>query len=194
MRLTKGTKECIVNNTVNATMKALRAKLRAEENELAVIVYDAVYPADVQKAMNKLPDTFFSSASCMYADIGGKNRAVVYLLSSKKISAQDSHGYQLPRLEAAEMSDDVKARFAGHEAERKSADTRQRELFAQVKSMVEGISTTEKLAKEWPEGLDFYKEYLDAPARNPLTVSAASINAMIECIVNDDAVLVQAEM
>lgn len=56
----------IIEEATNKTLEKRRTALDKESNNLALVVYDILYPLDIQERMSKLPDEFFKQISHIY--------------------------------------------------------------------------------------------------------------------------------
>lgn len=190
MRLNKETKSIIVANAVNKVTATFHADLKAEENAIAEAIFDAIYPAKIVAKMNALPAEFFSQDSRVWVYRGGKDTVCFNLKSSRKISALDSSNWRSPQLASTECDSPLKERIDRYLTDIAALSDKQNALREKMTAFIGGFSSTERLVKDWPEGNEYYKEFVGTASHNPLAVSAAAINCMIEGIKNPDTVSV----
>lgn len=124
MKLTKETKGEIIRVTVKTVFADRNAEIKAREDKLAKEAFCVLYPLEIQKQMDKLPDGFFAQSTVVYivfpeADKSRRGaRIPIRMTSSKKISADDRYGYEKPVLKFAEnvpLSDDIRKLIADKE-------------------------------------------------------------------------------
>ena len=190
MRLNKDTKSIIVANAVNKVTEPFQAELKTEENAIAEAIFDAIYPAKIVAKMNALPAEFFSQDSRVWVHRGGKDTVCFNLKSSRKISALDNNNWKTPQLASTECDSSLKERVERYLTDAAALTDKQNALKEKMTAFIGGFSSTERLVKDWPEGHEYYKEFVGTALHNPLAVSAAAINCLIEGIKNPDTVSV----
>ncbi len=178
MKLTKEIKANIVENAVRGTLGDRLKQLETERNALAEIIYNAVYPADIQAAMAKLPDTFFVENANMRFMLDGKHEHDVTLNSSRKVGAVHSYRYNSPLLEVS-TTNAMGQRFLAYTTARKQYYDDRIKLRDAMEALLAGISSIKKLLEVWPEGRAYYAAYLDGPLPNAPTVTATAVIAMM---------------
>lgn len=183
MKLTESTKNSIIDRTVRETLKSRREKLAKREDVLAGVIYSRLYPAEIIKKMNALPEEFFSQQRTMHLKDGARTFDLD-LLSPRKVSAADSKSWKNPLLVVCSKKDSGLTREATTIEEKAAAlHDDERALRKKLSLFLAGITTMKRLEETWPEGKKFYaEEAAPAPLANPPAIISAEIDAMITAI------------
>jgi len=180
MRITNDMRTAILNAALTGVFKERQQKLDTEGDELAKLVYDQLYPTDIQTIMQKLPSGYFREATCMYyhsAQTNNKHRLM--LKSSRRISAADDHGWNTPAWLPVAPSN-LTARMDRLVLDRMKLDSDKATLKSSIQRMLAGISTLKRLEEEWPDGSAYYSEAKPAPpTQNVPAIRGADITKMI---------------
>lgn len=181
MKLTKETKYEIIRTVIKKVFANRDSKIKERENILATAIYFILYPLDIQKKMNALPDNFFNQQSVVYVtmSISKRNRIPIYMQSSRKFSGVDSRGYECPYLELADK-DPMIADIIKLQKDKDILWNDQCNMKSKLETLMAGINTKKQLEAEWPEGLIYFKDVL--PEENTVNLPAirgAEITEMI---------------
>jgi len=190
MRLTNDMRSMITRQAVIGILQKRRDAHKKENNSLAALVYDHLYPTDIQTQMNKLPDEFFSQTSQIYIQSGesGYCRDMVELIlaSSKKISAIDRYNSYRPLFKIHGIDNAVTQRIHKFIASTKKLELDESNLRQKIRTMLNGIQTMKRLAEEWPDGSKYYQDLLPTtPTKNVPAVRGEDITKFIATIQED---------
>jgi hypothetical protein len=183
MKLTNDMRTEIIIRAVNGTLKSRKSAIKAESNALAILVYDQLYPTDVQHQMSKLPDYFFKQTSTVYAQMTTSERShdlvALVLDSSRKISAVDNE-WKRPKWNCMGVDNAITARIEKLVSKRKKLNQDSDNLREKLRVMLKGITTMKKLAEEWPWGEAYYKDQLPVqPTENLPAVRGEDVTTMM---------------
>lgn len=178
MKLTKDMRNRIVINAVIGVLKKRHEALDKESNALAILVYDQIYPTDIQTQMAKLPDEFFQQNSVIRVEIDCED-IVLKMTSSRKVSAVDSQWHR-PRVKLEELSDAKKKRICAFSDAQKALLVDTNNLKTKLRTLLNGITTMKRLREEWPDGAEYYKDQMPTPPiQNLPAVRGIDVTALI---------------
>jgi len=180
MKLTKETKSEIIRTTVKKVFAERREWIQAIEDSLALTIYNILYPLPIQAQMNVLPDTFFAQQSVVYVSFStsGRHRFPLNFQSSKKVSAEDSRGYERPWIELLQ-TDPLVSKIELLRQDKEIIDKDEKALRSRLDLLLAGINTKKQLETEWPEGAIYYKDILPEEKINLPAIRGAEITEMI---------------
>ena len=177
MKLSNEKRDRIVSHAVEILMKKRQERLKTEEDAIAVFVYNQLYPPEIQNHMGHLPDEFFSSQSHLYVNYFNRPHQI-NMKVSRKVSARDQINYHTPCLKM-EGDSIIRTRVQKLLDGRDKLAKDTKELREKLKSLLYNINTDKQLQAQWPEGLRFYKKFIEEPLPNPPAVQTGDVNALI---------------
>lgn len=183
MRLTNDLRDKIVRSAVQKVFAERRNDLKKEDGKLAMLVYDILYPKDIQNRMNALPAEFFNQSSHVYALDSATSRSSEYikltLTSSRRISARDN-SWKAPCLTIHSVDTPLACRIRTLVKKQGKCDLDQANLETHLRRMLAGIHTLKQLQAEWPDGADYYAGVTPTPpVINVPAIRGVDITAMI---------------
>jgi len=158
MRLTNDYRESILSNAMGDSNKAFKkqaAELQKEEDKLATKCYKAIYPIDIIRKANALPDNWLRVDTCLRFNVNGMD---IRLYSAKGHRVPNANGCKPLGVITGELADEVTA-FAN---KKQDIDKSYRELRHKISAMLNSVSTVKSLQTVWPDGKPFY-EFLLKP-------------------------------
>lgn len=182
MRLTNDMRDFIIKEATNSTLEKREKALVKESNNLAVLVYERLYPPEIQAQMAKLPDEFFHQESIIYVYPKANSRSdeiiMLNLTSSRKISARD-HEWHRPKWIIDGIENAITKRIQTLSEKRSKLSLDRDRLRSSIRTMLRGIHTVKQLREEWPDGEAYYKLFSPAHVKNLPAVRGADVNEMI---------------
>lgn len=190
MKLTNDMRTEIIERAVRGTFQKRELALKLENDALAMLVYDQLYPTDIQHQMGKLPDEFFKQTSIIYVQRTTSCRESdlvrLDLISSRKISARDNE-WKRPLWECSVVDNAITARIDKLMVKRRALENDQKNLRDSVRIMLKGITTMKRLAEEWPGGEKYYKDQLPTqPVVNLPAMRGEDVTRLMAVLGEDD--------
>ena len=181
-KLTNYSRAAIAERAVEHAFAPRRDALKAEADALAREAYVALFPEAETKLVAKLPENWIRRDECLRFNVGGQD--IVLCVDGPGLPVpyrpkdSTSGGYSRNRLGVIPFGD-LCDRIQAHAlADVKYRDERRQALRA-TKAMLEAVSTIGKLSEVWPEGKEFFAEYVDKPAPQLPAVRVQEINALL---------------
>jgi hypothetical protein len=144
-RLTNPMRTIIRDRMLDHAFSAREKALAAQQHALAREVYDRLYPKEVQKLMNALPEGYLSTDDDLMVVISGEYHTLKYAPGIRLREASDSR--RLAILSSDPLGERILA--ANREDTRLMADKRKQR--DDIWGVLTSVSTLNKLLEMWPE-------------------------------------------
>lgn len=180
-RLTNISREEITRRAVEHAFTEREAAQKLAEDGLAREAFDAVVPVAEQRLAKKLPPYWPRRDPCLRFNAGGydvqlcvtgEGLPVPYAPNGSRGSYNCSRLGSIP---PGDLCDRIQAHVNAVEA----LKTEKQLANRAVRTMLEAVSTTNKLTEVWPEGTAFYQDFADAPAPSLPMVRISEVNVML---------------
>jgi hypothetical protein len=176
-RLSEKVRGAILFRLMDHAFGKTRAAIAADRESLARLVYDDVYPSDVQRKMQRLPEGFFESGSQICVNMGGQ---CVRFDTLDRLVAWKHHYFSTPAMSYpadhhfTKLHDDLHARTLKLDEESSRAR-------AQAKAVLQSCATYKQLAEVWPEAEPFASDFAASavPQILALTVKVSDLNGWL---------------
>lgn len=182
VKLTNFSREAIAKRAVEHSFAAREEAMASESDALAREAYDTLFPLAEQKLVAKIPENWVRLDQCLQFNVGGQAIRLDVkgpgLPVPYKSKTGDSLGYGCNRLGVIEPGD-LCDRIQAHALAKHKLTEEKRAALRATQSMLEAVTTVGKLAEVWPEGKDFYIQYVDRPAPQLPAVRVQEINQLL---------------
>lgn len=180
MKLTNEKRDAIIRKAMGVFRNRDEAQA-TEADAIAVLLYDSLYPTDLQTLMAKLPDTAFWQKSQIWVQTSDLHTKEEFTLkSSRKVFAIDNE-WKCPCLHLdVEKMPALAARIAVYRQRTAELKQDKKLMNEKLKGLVYGLSTLAQLKKEWPEGATYYSHLENVKkAPNLPAVRGADVTALL---------------
>ena len=150
MRLTKHMRGVIASRVLDKTFKDREARLAERDAVLATRVVVAAYGADVWDRIEALPDGWLPVVKHILASIGSERVLNLTFRDFWPLPTEVAHGRIMLSLAGNEAILDEYHEIA---ADRNAIKAQREQLKAEVYAVLNSVTTAERLAEVWPEGL-----------------------------------------
>ena len=172
IRLSKDTRARIANAAVMAAFKDRKAALLDAEHDLAQEVWEHITPTAVRALLAKLPSEWKSAKDGVHVRTATGFRLWLEFDSSKPLPLGNHYAHQL---DAGELSDRVEA----HATSKEKLNEEHKAARRATLGMLNAFPNVKKLAEGWPEGIEFYREFLERAPETLPTVRTDEVNALL---------------
>jgi hypothetical protein len=166
-RLCERVRGAILLRLMDHAFGEARSKIAGERASLARLVYDDVYPSDVQRKMQRLPEGFFETGTQICAIMGGQH--VRFDIPDRPV-AWKHHYFSQP---AATYPADHPLTKLHNELHARTLrlDEESSRARAQAKAVLQSCATYKQLAEVWPEAEPFARDFAASVAPQVLALS-----------------------
>lgn len=155
VRLNGEIKSGIITACLESIYKEQEVSLKKVEQQLALDCYNTIFPKDVVKKVNALPEGWVREDSCLILNAAGWS---VTLHAKEKVRVPHTNNCRQIGSVTGELAERVQQLS---QDKKKLTETRARN-FAQLSSFLQNFKTLATLQQAWPEGEPFYKKYLES--------------------------------
>jgi hypothetical protein len=155
--------------------------LQTEEHILAQEIYDAQYPAAVQKHMQALPNNFLQVSSSCTVYVGGQCIELHFKTSKRVAKKWSSNCYQEDPF-ALDVGDQLAQRCVKWAHAKKKQKEAYEDAKTKAKNVLNNVSTLKKLIEVWPEIEMFVMPFIKDKLKpvTALAVPIASLNRVLD--------------
>lgn len=172
-RMTKDLRESIARKAVETQFKPRHDALKVEEHKLGMEMYNATFPADIQKQLKKIPDGWLRMDGCLRFNCGGYD--LRFTVSPAVPVPYSTHCARL-----AAVTGDLAERGQAHANALKDFREQYEAAYRALLRMLESVGSVKALQKAWPDGIEFYKNYLTAaPGAAVPALRVEEVNKML---------------
>lgn len=181
MRLTEELRGKIVRGAEEAILRKRTEELRDREDRLATFVYDRIYEPVIQSKMTELPDGFFAQKSAVFVYFGSNEKTAELRMKISRLVANNDLYYQNPKWS---VEDHGNTKIVGSirkwVEDMKQLRADRTTLHQELMVVLRTCKTEKQLRERWPEGLQWYAEYLQKePTTNLPAVTTDALNTLI---------------
>lgn len=160
-RLNSGMRDEILSRIDEHTFGKRREKLETRRFRLADSCYRALYSKPVRKKMEALPEGWLPTEVYIRVAFGGRQNTLRFAEEENR-RFQERHTHYDGILSLGADSPQA-TKFADIEADKATLHEESLEARAQVRAVLNRVTTLAKLKKEWPEVTQFTKGLGDSP-------------------------------
>lgn len=167
--LTKDMKTTIVSRAIAHKLGKKIETADAEERALAEEAYNHLFKEKVRDALAVLPAEFKDLGKGMHVNVGG---AKIYLKFSWRMPVPFNNRYaQTVGVIYGELGN----RILNNAALKEDIERERKELDAQLHGFLMSFRSAKILAERWPEGVQFFQDFLDADRRGQTLPAPATV-------------------
>jgi hypothetical protein len=157
-KLLKADRTLIRNKAISNRFDKEYKKLLAEEEALLLRCYENAIPAEVRRAVTKLPDNWVQRDTDATFNVGGQHIRLQFQHGSKKRITVPQGYYSFHVLGEAISDSELRTAVEDHVFKKKTAEESKERVAIQLGSLLEKCTTVAKLKEVWPEGEKFWKD------------------------------------
>jgi hypothetical protein len=177
VRLNDRVREAILRRILEHAFGKAREAIAADRESLARLVYDDVYPSDIQRKMLRLPEGFFETGTQICVSMGGQ---CVQFDIPDRLVAWKHHYFNRPAATYPADHPFTKLHNELH-ARTLRLDEESSRARAQAMAVLQSCETCKQLVAAWPEAEPFSRDFATsaAPRVLALTVKVSDLNGWL---------------
>lgn len=175
VRLNDGLRRTVLERLKAHSFKARRDELDGKLRVLGDEVYDHVYPKEVRRRMQALPEGFLDECESLPVSFAGDVTWVRFTEKRRTATKHSSHGHVAAVYEASHT---FTARFRELDGAVSRLAAEESDAMHKAAALLASVTTTRLLLEAWPECRPFVEDLLKdtAPACVALAVPVAALN------------------
>lgn len=181
-RLTNYTREAIAEAALKAAFEPKKQALLTAEDALAREAYAAVFTPDEVKKAKALPANWLRRDPCLHFNVNGLRIELCTIEQHLPVPYQSKsgeRGYGCHRQQGSISAGDLADRITAHAMAKEKLRDEKRDASNKLSAMLSSISTMNKLKETWPEGEQFYAQFMQVAAPLPPAIRVDEINSAL---------------
>lgn len=174
VRLTKYIRETVLARLLKHAFEAREKALEKDKHTFARQVYDAIYPAAIQKAMKALPKGYLPTASYLMVSFDGKYTHV-YFGESRLVAECHQYG-QYGAAKVFGPKDPLTVRYHELEKIEDALTAEKSKAKSSAEAALNSCTTVKKLIEVWPEVEPFVKDFATTSQSRALAIPIKELN------------------
>lgn len=171
VRLTNYIRETVLARLLKHAFEAREKALEKDKHAFARQVYDAIYPAAIQKAMKALPKGYLPTDGDLKVSFDGEYTHV-YFGESRLIAK--CHEYNAAKV--FDPKDPLTARYHELEKVEEALKAEKSKAKSSAEAALDSCTTVKKLIEVWPEVEPFVKDFATTSQSRALALPIKELN------------------
>jgi hypothetical protein len=191
-KLTTSVRDTLVSRILKYRFSGEVAQLIADRADFANACYEAVYDEPTRKKMASLPKGWLPTDDDLFLRFGAETERVCFNgdgLYGDLSATLEKHPEQVRRpiltkhqngvVQVFDAGSPIETAFAQLQDRKAALHDRVKDAAAQIRSVVNSVTTTGKLREVWPESAAFLEDFEDVKLNLPM-VQVRELNALLD--------------